>query len=119
MSEASNRVKRKRRAIENQFVLATDQIGIDDRHPGPGDALAQNFVTTGQLVHVEGRGIEGQQQLRTRRAGRFGGARLPDVLADCQANTDARHLDQPRGISRCRNSVPRRTPREFGRRCLR
>ena len=48
-------------AIEYQFILAADQIGVDDRHTGCRDAFAQNFVAARLFVEMEGRGIQRQQ----------------------------------------------------------
>ncbi len=48
-------VERERCAIEDQFVLATDGIDIDQRQPGLGNTLAGDFQALGLFVDMKWR----------------------------------------------------------------
>jgi hypothetical protein len=76
-------------AVEDQLVLPAHQVAVHHRQAGVGDALAQHLVAQALLVHVEGRGVEHQQQLGTGPAGHVGGAGFPHVGADVDAHPHA------------------------------
>ena len=77
-------------ALEHHLVLATDQVRIDQRQAGLLHALAHHLLALITLADVEGRGIDDRQQLRPGFLGQAGGLLKPRVLANQQADADAR-----------------------------
>src|SRR4030065_371317 len=59
----SARIEREGRAVEHEFVLAADQVCINDRQPGFGGAVARHRQARGMLAGVIGRGVQHQQHL--------------------------------------------------------
>ena len=53
MRQSTRGVEHKGTAIKHQFILPTDEVGINDRAGNRSDALAQNIVASVLLVHVE------------------------------------------------------------------
>ncbi len=90
------RVERKGSAVEDQFVLAADQVGVDGRNAGGSDPVAEHLRPLVMLFQVAGRGIEHQHQLGARPGCQFEGAGLPDVGADVDAAAHAAERDDAR-----------------------
>ena len=64
MRDDAGAIQRKRRAVEDQLVLAADHVGIDQRNSIFRDAFAHHVVTGVLLAQVVRRRIQYQQNLR-------------------------------------------------------
>src|SRR5205807_10446321 len=77
-------------AVEDQLVLAADQVAEDDGREVVARALHEHLLALERLAGVVGGGGEVDDDLGPReRLGRRRRARLPDVLADGQPKGDA------------------------------
>jgi hypothetical protein len=92
VGQATLPVECKRSAVEHQFILPTDQVGINDRHAGGADAVAQHLIAPFLLVHVKWRGIERQQDFGAGTPGRLGSTALPYIGTDIDPATDTGDL---------------------------
>src|SRR3954469_21140158 len=93
-------------AVEHELVLAADHVAEQDDRRVVAGALDQHALALERLAGVVRRGRQVHDPLPAReRLGRGGRARLPDVLADRQADRHAVQLDQ-RGL-RARLEVAR------------
>src|SRR5213080_3069148 len=82
-------------AVEHELVLTPDQVAEDDIGQVVPGALYQHALTLGALFLVIGRGRDVDYDLCTREGLVTGGrARLPDVLADRQANDSLVHAHE-------------------------
>jgi len=82
-----------RAAVEHQFVLTADEVGIHQRHAGLDGAIVQHLFPAGLLVLLVGRGVDDQPDLGTRLARLRHRGRGPDVLADQQRGTGAGEVE--------------------------
>ena len=87
---------RERAAIEDQLVLATDHIDVDHRQAGFLNASARNGLAPCLRTDLIGRAVDGKQEIGAGLTGTRAGLRLPDVLADRQANAHAADIDNSR-----------------------
>ena len=90
-ADGAGRIHDERVAIENQLILATHQVGVDQGHALRADMLAHGVIAQVLLVHVVGRAVRHQQHLRAGRAGAHGRMLEPRVFADIDAETHALH----------------------------
>ena len=82
-------IEGERCAIEDQFILAADQIGVDRGNAGGGNPLAHHLDPLMMLFQMAGRGIEDEEQFGAGGGGALGRAGFPDVGADVDAAADA------------------------------
>ena len=116
----SVRIERERGAVEYEFILAADEVCVNNGEPGLGGAVARHGQARGMLARVIGRCVQHQQHLRSRgtrhtrcvgaprlaalprsaafRAGTgFDRALLaPKVLADIESQAHAAHVEHHR-----------------------
>ena len=88
-------VEDQRRAVEHELVLAADEIRVHDRLREFGGASREHRLTLAQPLRVIRRGIQVDQQVRTRgrlRAHRAVGS--PRVLTDRHADAHAGDFEQ-------------------------
>ena len=87
--------------VEDQLVLAADQVADRERGAGLAGPLLHHPLPIGAPAAVvrRGRGVDDQARAgeRLHRGGR---ARVPDVLADRQPDARPRDLDQRRRVAR-------------------
>jgi hypothetical protein len=98
-AERSLRVENEGAAVEDQFVLAAGQVGVDHRQAGAGDTLAKDLGTPLAFADVIGRSVEDQQNLGAGLAGKIGGAGFPDVGADIDAAAHALERQHARAFA--------------------
>ncbi len=80
-------------AVENQLILATDQVAVNGRHARRLDAISQHLDPLAGLVEMAGRGVEDEQQFGAGLAGELGGALFPDIGTDVDAAAHAVQRD--------------------------
>jgi hypothetical protein len=56
-------------AVENQLILAADQVAVNGRHARRLDAISQHLHPLAGLVEMAGRGVEDEQQFGSGLAG--------------------------------------------------
>ena len=87
-------------AVEDQLVLAADQVDPRERAAGlRGPALAQLEAGVA-LLPLVGRTVDDEQQPGTRRGGGGGRSVAPDVLADRERHVDASDAHDVDGVTR-------------------
>ena len=86
-------IEDERGAVEDQFVLAADQIDVDQRQPALGSARPRQALADLALVELERRAVEHDQQIGAVFGEVAGDVRRPHVLADhhAQAQIAERH----------------------------
>jgi hypothetical protein len=89
--DAARRVEHERAAVEDEFVLAADEIRVDERESRDGHVGAHHVVPLRELLHVVRRRVRNQEDLRPRVARGARRVGEPAVLADDDA--EARALD--------------------------
>ncbi len=88
------------RAVEHQFVLSSDAIGIDERQPGFSGTGAHLLTPFSVLPSVVRRPVGHDNDLRARLPRLPRGARVPDILADQEAEHRAVDVDDARCAAR-------------------
>ena len=92
----------KRASIEDEFILATHQVKVNDRNTGCFCALAHHLLLTlTSLMQVIGRGVQIHNYVRARRRTVCDGLGVPDILTNGQSQIDTAYLKNARLIA-CR-----------------
>ncbi len=87
-------------AVEDQLVLAADQVDVDRRHPLRDDMLAHRVQAHVLLAHVKWRAVQHQQHLSAGGARACRRLRVPGILADIDAEAHALDLEHEWRIGR-------------------
>ena len=86
-----------RRAVEYQFVLAAELVGVEHRQAGLDHLLDHDLVANIDLAAIIGRAVRHQQDLRAALCQRLADTEFaPDVLADRNAHPHAAEIHRPR-----------------------
>ena len=89
MSQFTASINHLRMTIEHQLILTADQIDINNRNAAFRNALTQHFQPQLAFASMKRRGIEIQQQLRTRMSGFLHRIGLPYVFTNRDADSHA------------------------------
>ncbi len=109
-------VEHERRPVEDELVLAADEVRVDDRHRRVGRARGQHRLPFDEALRVVRRRVEVDDEPGAARGlGEDRPGRAPRVLADRHAHAHARDVEQ-RAVARAgrRSTAARRRPRSWG-----
>ncbi len=103
--EVTALVEQHRRAVEDELVLAADEVDIEDGHRRVGRARREHRLALAQAARVEGRGVDVHDELgATRSLRQDRTVRAPRVLADRDGHAHAGDHEQ-RAVARPRLEV--------------
>ena len=100
MHDPTARVDREAAAVVDHLVLATDVVQVGDRQLVFPRAGREVCLTLDLLALLEGRGIDGEHDVRTGPACAGNDVGMPDVLADQRGDAQATNLDHDRAAAR-------------------
>ena len=89
-------IERERGALEDKLVLAAHLVDVDERQARLDDARHRDIEAFGNDAAAVGRGIGDEQNFATGLGDAFDRLRLPDILADRNADADAAEIHRPR-----------------------
>ena len=93
--EESLLVEHERRAVEDELVLPTDEVRVDDRHRRVGGARREHRLAFGESLRVIRRRVEVDDELRAARGlGEDRAGRAPRVLTDRDPDLHARDVEE-------------------------
>ena len=106
-------VEQHRRAVEDELVLAADEVHVDERHRRVGGTRREHRLALAQAARVVRRRVDVDDELGAGRGLREDRARrAPRVLADRdRRRARRRRRTAGRRWATARSSAPRRTPR--------
>jgi hypothetical protein len=99
-------IEGKRRAVEDEFVLAAKLVGVEDRQVAFDHLADDHLVADVDLAAIIGRTVRHQQHFRAAFGQRLADAEIaPDILADRNAEPDAAKIDRARHRTLVENAL--------------